>query len=195
MVQNQHLKHTKEQLEFRRIDNEYEFVKKRALINFLANAKLASEANFYNRTVQMLNQVQLFEEANLKTSMKNVADTAVDTVLARLDDPEHSTTIKRSAFEAALDGIRTGQMTYKGDALLPMIQTEMESKLAQYANLTKEEEQELLKLTDAQKQLIAQQDRAMKNEFLQTPPAISHGTVKSHDKYKLYMKNVHIATQ
>jgi hypothetical protein len=86
-------------------------------------------------------------------------------------------------------------MTYKGDALLPLIQEEMADKLQQYASLTKAEEQELLKLTDAQKQLVAQQDRAMKNEFLQTPPRINHGTVKSHDKYKLYMRNVHIATQ
>lgn len=61
MNQNAHLKHTKEQLEFRRIDNEYEFVKKRALVNFLANAKLAAEANFYNRTLNMLNSVQHFE--------------------------------------------------------------------------------------------------------------------------------------
>ena len=35
MTQNQHLRHTKEQLEYNRIDSEYEFVKKRALVNFL----------------------------------------------------------------------------------------------------------------------------------------------------------------
>jgi hypothetical protein len=57
-------------------------------------------------------------------------------------------------------------MTYKGDALLPLIQEEMADKLQQYANLTKAEEQELLKLTDNQKQLVAQQDRSIKNEFL-----------------------------
>lgn len=65
--------------------------------------------------------------------MKEVADNAVTTVLARIDDPEHSATIKRSAFEAALDGIRSGQMTYQGDALLPMIQTEMSDKLTAYS--------------------------------------------------------------
>lgn len=81
--------------------------------------------------------------------MRGIADNAVTTVLSRLDDPEHSATIKRSAFEAALDGIRSGQMTYAGDALLPMIQNEMADKLTQYSNLTKAEEQELLKLTDA----------------------------------------------
>ena len=87
--------------------------------------------------------------------MKAVADNAVDKVLGMLEDPQHSESIKRASFESALDGIRSGQMTYKGDALLPLIQTEMADKLEQYATLTKAEEQELLKLTDAQKALIA----------------------------------------
>lgn len=67
MVQNQHLRHTKEQLEYSRIDREYDFVKKRALVNFLTQSKLASEHHFHGRTVSMLNQIQQFEQANLKT--------------------------------------------------------------------------------------------------------------------------------
>jgi hypothetical protein len=53
--------------------------------------------------------------------MRAVADGAVNKVLGMVNDPEHSASIKRSAFEAALDGITTGKMTYKGDALLPLI--------------------------------------------------------------------------
>lgn len=55
MRQNQHLRHTKEQLEYNRLDREYDFVKKRALVNFLTQSKLASEAHFHGRTVSMLN--------------------------------------------------------------------------------------------------------------------------------------------
>jgi hypothetical protein len=55
MAQSRHLRHTKEQIEYQRIDNEYEFVKKRALVNFLTNSKLNAEANFHNRTLAMLN--------------------------------------------------------------------------------------------------------------------------------------------
>lgn len=53
--QNTALRHTKEQLEYKRIDKEYEFVKKRALINFLTNSKLNAEANVHTRTLSMLN--------------------------------------------------------------------------------------------------------------------------------------------
>jgi hypothetical protein len=53
--------------------------------------------------------------------MRQVADDSVNKVLGLAQDPEHASTIKRSAFEAALDGIRSGKMTYAGDAMLPMI--------------------------------------------------------------------------
>jgi hypothetical protein len=72
IAQSQHLRHTKEQLEYRRIDKEYEFVKKRALINFLTNSKLNAEANVHSRAHAMLNQIQNFEQSNLKTEMRNV---------------------------------------------------------------------------------------------------------------------------
>ena len=47
--QNMHLVHTKEQMEYVRINTEFDFVKKRALINFLTNEKLNLELGFHNR--------------------------------------------------------------------------------------------------------------------------------------------------
>lgn len=85
-------------------------------------------------------------------------------------------------------------MTYKGDLVFPMIQEEMSTRLQKYSNMTAQEEQELLSLTNDQKRIIAENDRKIKNEFLQTPPAISHGSIKGHDKYKHYMKAVKDAT-
>lgn len=87
MAQNQHLRHTKEQLEYNRIDKEFEFVKKRALINFLTNTKLNAEANFHNRTIAMLKQIQNFEEANLKTEMRNIALGSLEKVMNQVNDP------------------------------------------------------------------------------------------------------------
>ena len=66
LLQNTFLTETKEQIEYNRIDAEYEFVKKRALVNFLTNSKLNAEYNFHQRTLSMLNQIQTFEENNLK---------------------------------------------------------------------------------------------------------------------------------
>ena len=52
-----HLTPTREQLEYVRIHNEYDFVKKRALINFLTNEKLNLELHFHNRAVNMLKTI------------------------------------------------------------------------------------------------------------------------------------------
>ena len=140
MIQNQHLRHTKEQLEYTRIDNEYEFVKKRALINFLTNSKLDAEANFHKRTVNMLEAIQDCENKNLKNQMREIAEGSVNKVMDMVDDPEHSDRIKRASFMSALDGIRTGIMTYKDDAILPAIEEEMSARLIKFQGLSKEEE-------------------------------------------------------
>lgn len=57
---------------------------------------------------------------------------ALNQVLERANQPEHAAEIKRASFLSALDGIRTGQMTYSHDALLPMIETEMAAGVAKF---------------------------------------------------------------
>jgi hypothetical protein len=44
-------------MEFLRINKEYEFVKKRALVNFLTNEKLNLEAHFHGRALSMLKSI------------------------------------------------------------------------------------------------------------------------------------------
>lgn len=52
-----HLTDTKQQMEYVRINAEYEFVKKRAIVNFLTNEKLNLEYSFHNRAVNMLKMI------------------------------------------------------------------------------------------------------------------------------------------
>lgn len=195
MAQNQHLRHTKEQLEYNRIDTEYEFVKKRSLANFLTNSKLSAEASFHHRTVSMLNSIQNFENQNLKTEMRAVVQGSLDKVMGYVNDPAHSAEIQRASFESALDGIRSGEMTYKQDVILPMLEAEMTERLQRFRGMTKEEESAMLSLSDEQKKIVGENDRKIKNEFLATAPHITHGSVKNHDKYKSYMQMVQTATR
>jgi hypothetical protein len=195
MAQNQHLRHTKEQLEYNRIDKEFEYVKKRALINFLTNTKLNAEANFHHRTISMLKQIQNFEEANLKNEMKNIALGSLETVMSQVNSPAQAEKIKRASFLAALEGIKSGEMTYQGDLILPMIEAEMKSRLEKFRGMTKEEEGKMLSLSAEQKKVVAENDRKLKNEFLAAAPQISHGTVKMNEKYKAYMQMAQSATK
>ena len=61
-IQLAHLVPTKQQIEFNSITAEYQFVKKRALINFLTNEKLNLERHFHNRVLNMLNLIKNFED-------------------------------------------------------------------------------------------------------------------------------------
>lgn len=80
----------------------------------------------------MLNQIQNFENANLKANMKEIAVGSVDKILAQVDTPAFASDIKRASFMSALDGIRTGMMTYKDDMILPMIEAEMKERLVKF---------------------------------------------------------------
>ena len=86
-------------------------------------------------------------------------------------------------------------MTYKEDAILPAVEAEMMARLEKFKGMSKEEETELFALSNEQRKMLAENDKRLKNEFLQAPPAISHGSIKMHDKYKAYLKMVHGATQ
>ena len=61
--------------------------------------------------------------------------------------------------------------------------------------MTKEEEGQLLSLSEDQKKSVAESDRKMKNEYLAAAPLISHGTVKNNEKYTAYMNMVKSATK
>lgn len=63
----------------------------------------------------------------------------------------------------------------------------MTSRLAKFDGMSKAEEAKLLSLSDAQKRIVAENDRKMKNEFLTAAPVITHGGVKMHDKYKSFV--------
>ena len=81
-------------------------------------------------------------------------------------------------------------MSYKGDIILPMIEEEMATRLENFKGLSNEEESALLALTKEQQKLVADNDRKLREEFLTKAPAINHGVVKMHEKYKNYMSLV-----
>jgi hypothetical protein len=71
--QMKHLRHTKEQMEYVRINAEYESIKKRAVVNFLTNEKLNLESHFHTRTLNMLRSIQNFEQQNMRNHLKAIA--------------------------------------------------------------------------------------------------------------------------
>ena len=80
-LQLKHTRHSKDQLELTRLNQEYDFVKKRALINFLTNEKLNLESHFHERALNMLSGIQRYERMNLEHHVSKIAQDAFTVVL------------------------------------------------------------------------------------------------------------------
>jgi mRNA degradation ribonuclease J1/J2 len=72
---------TKEQLEYLRLHKEFQFVKKRSLVNFLTNEKLNVEQHFHDRALNMLKTISNFEENNLNLKLKSITNEALDATM------------------------------------------------------------------------------------------------------------------
>jgi hypothetical protein len=189
-VQASWLIHTKEQMEYVRINKEYNFVKKRALANYLINQQESVRNHFHTRTSNMLGSIEDFENKNLKDLLAQIGNSSFAKVTDAMSDPTKKVEIQQAAFQSALQGIRDGVMTYKNDPLMPILVEEVNNRTAAYANMTPEEESNLLSLDDATKKIIAKNDRVAKEEFLHSAPGINHAGVRMHEKYVAYSANV-----
>ena len=72
-AQMQWLVPSKEQIEYVRINREYDFVKKRALVNYLTNSRKNVEDHFHGRAQNMLNSIERYEQANLKNLVGEIS--------------------------------------------------------------------------------------------------------------------------
>lgn len=188
--QLRHLRHSKEQMEYVRINGEYDYVKKRALINYLTNEKLNLEQHFHGRVNNMLRMIQNYESTNLRNHLKEIAMGSFEKVQSAIRDPASKGEIQRAAFQSALSGITSGLMKYENDPLLPLLQKEMKDRIAHFKGLTPEEESKLLSLNSEQRRTIADMDRKAKIEYLGTSPNINNPGIKTHDKYKSFVDMV-----
>ena len=78
---------SKEQIEYVRINKEYDFVKKRALVNFLTNSRVSVEHHFHNRAQSLLTSIERYEQANLKTLIADISRDSFAQIEAKLADP------------------------------------------------------------------------------------------------------------
>ena len=122
--------------------------------------------------------------------LNGIGTSATEKMLAAFNDPEQKNAINEAAFQSALKGISSGKMTYEGDPLLPILQSEVENRTSAYANLSGEEESKLMSLTSDHKRIIAENDRKAKEEFLKKLPALTNPGVRMHSKYTGYVKNL-----
>lgn len=85
-------------MEYVRLNNEYDFVKKRALVNFLTNSRVDLENHFHSRTVNMLSSIERYEQSNLKNLLNGIGSGALTKLKDSLANPESAAAIKEASF-------------------------------------------------------------------------------------------------
>lgn len=173
---------TKQQVEYMRIHGEYQFIKKRSLVNYLTNERLNLEKHFHDRTVAMLSNIATFEEQNLRNRAATLAREAFAETLKKVENDTDGS-VRRQAFVAALEGIKKGSMDFKSDPVLPLLQTELAARTASLKALSPAEQGKLLSLTEDQKKSLAQMDRATKDAYLGAAPVVQSQGLKNHEKF------------
>lgn len=141
-------------------------MKKRALVNFLTNSRQAVEDHMHGRAQTMLHSIERYENMNLRGLVGQISTDSFAQIEKKLADPTEAAVIQEQFFQSALSGLRKGVMEYENDPLLPILQSEIESRTSAYKNLTPAEETNLLMLTDAQKKAIVDADKQAKNTYL-----------------------------
>ena len=189
-AQQSHLVETKQQMEYLSINDEYDFIKKNALQNYLTSQRHGVEEHMKNRAQSMLTNIEKFEQTNLKKLLGTITTGALEKVNSSLQDPAKRAEIDDQFFQSALAGIRAGVMKYENDPLLPIVTDEIAARSDAFRGLSADEESDLLQLTQDQKQLLVHADRAAKKEFLTSQPAIANNGVKTHEKYQSYVTSI-----
>jgi len=180
----QFLAFSKEQIDYYLIHKEYIYIKKRSLCNYLENQKKNLEKHFYERTVDMLKTIETLENSNIKHTISRITEEAMQTVLKTVESPEGRKSMHEASFKSALNGLKTGKMSYEGDVLLPLFLSEIRKRLEPLSKLTKEEEDKMFALTPEQKRMLIENDHRAKIQYLANPPDVSSGTVKNTEAYK-----------
>jgi hypothetical protein len=183
---------SRQQVEYMRIHNEYSFIKKRSLINFLTNERLNLEKHFHDRTVTMLNTISSYETQNLKNKLNTIAQQSFAATLERVNN-DHDGAIKEQAFNAALEGIKVGKMTFENDPVMPILHEEINERTKDLRDLTPEQESAMLSLKTDQRHSVVQMDNAAKDAYLSAVPHITSQGLKAHDKFlrfATYLTNI-----
>ena len=165
-AQQWHLVPAKQQMEYMQINDEYDFVKKNSLRNYLTTQRLEVEQHMQSRAQNMLTNIEKYEQNNLKKLLGTITTGALEKVQHQLADPASRAEIDDQFFQSALRGIRAGVMKYENDPLLPIVTAEIAARSDAFRGLNAQEESELLQLTQDQKQLLVHADRAAKKDFL-----------------------------
>lgn len=176
------IKKAMEQMQYLDLHRDFQNIKAESVNRFVANEQANLKAHINNRAVELLNNAKIMEAKNRQELINGILKKAVSEVEALQRDIPRE--VVDASFDAALDGIASGTMDYKKDIVLPLILERIRGEVSKLQNLSEEEQQRLLMLTQSQIDQLRSADQHAKEEFLNKAPMGIDGNVRSLDNVK-----------
>lgn len=176
----EHIAQHKEQLDYYLIHKEYQFVKKRILAQYLENERAALNQHYSARTVNLLNNIKVLENNNVKQEISKIAEETLTDVLATIKDSNKNQDILKASFESAISGLKSGIMDYKEDKVIPLFIEKLNQKTQRFQNITPEEEDKLFALTAKQKEYLASMDNRAAKDYAAKLPEVGTALANSN---------------
>jgi len=175
-----------EQMDYYQVHTSYDSIKAESINRFLANEQVNLKVNIYERAQALLESAQQMENTNQRTVINNIVSETVAAVEQTLVDNEEY--IKDQMFESALLGIRSRQMTYENDPILPLVQKAITEQVQKVTSLSEEEQLALVTLSQDQLDSLRAVDERAKLAYLNKQPVLD-GSLKAHESVQNALNN------
>lgn len=177
------LRVAKHQLEYYEVHQNFQEIKAESINMFLANEHLNLQRHITERTLNILKQVEVYEENNKQRYLQGIIQRASSEIDRQLTGSD-AEKIQQQMLDSAIEGLSKGYMDYANDPILPLVQQSIRSSVESLNKLSATEQAKLQALTKEQLQSIRDSDRKAKEEFLTTQPAALEGGLKNNDVVK-----------
>lgn len=125
------------QFDFLLLNKKFGAIKEESIRAFLRNQELELKQGVKERAADLLKMAEDFETANQKALLGKIVDAVSREVEAVMKQPPKE--MVAAAFESALNGIKEGKMTYKGDLALDYVLKKVRAESAKFKNLSPEQ--------------------------------------------------------
>lgn len=171
----------KEQIEYFSVHDDYHSVKAESINRFLAIEQINLKNHIQSRALRLLQTAEQMETANQRYLINNIVSDALKEVDRTLTD--NIDQIQDAMFESALIGIKKQKMTYENDPLLPLIRKRIQDKIGKLTNMSEEEKQRLVSLSEDQIESLRVLDRQIRDEYIKKVPKLDN-SIKAYPNVK-----------
>ena len=173
--------YAREQLEYFDLHKEFKAIKNEAVEKLLTAEESFLKKHLHQRAVNLLDGAKAFEMQN----QKKITSEVMSNIKAEMKEIKHnpSQQIKDDAFAKALEGIRKGTLDYGQDLVLQSLLKVARTQIDKVNNLSEQEKDAMLCLTETQLKNLKSADEMAQNEFLKKRPVGLEASFRDHEGF------------